>query len=196
MDTITDILNKGLAQIALQYTPFSEACKADVEKFAKIEFFNKNTIAVKEGQYSSVAYFIITGSARAYYIKNGKEITDWLVFDDDFICAVNSLFLSVPSPDYIQFTEESTVLSISKESIDLLCNKHHDFERLLRIIVTKQMLRLQQRIVSIQFETPHQRYNNLILQYPSIENKFALGHIASFLGITPETLSRLRALKK
>lgn len=190
------ILKQGLNQIASKYVSFSEECKKDIEKKSGIESFKKNQIAVKEGSYSDVAYFIITGSARAYYLKDGKDITDWFAFDNDFICAMDSFFLNTSSPDYIQFTEKSIVITISNKSINFLCNKHHEFEKLMRIIVTTQMLRLQKRIVSLQFETAQQRYDNLLLLYPSIENKFALGHIASFLGITQETLSRLRASKR
>lgn len=187
-----NILLDGISEIAKIYAPISEKCKADIEQFAQIKIFKKNEFAVREGQYSSIAYFIITGSARVFYIKDGKEITDWFVFEKDFLCPLNSFYLNLPSPDYIQFNEKSTVIAINRDSIEILCKKHHEFDTLLRLIITKQMLRLQQRIVSIQFETASQKYDQLIALNPTIENRFSLGKIASFLGVTQETLSRIR----
>ena len=82
---------------------------------------------------------------------------------------------------------------VAREDMMMLCDKHHDFERLGRISTTKTMLQLQQRVVSLQFESSQQRYLNLISIYPHIELRVPLGDIASYLGITQETLSRIRA---
>jgi CRP-like cAMP-binding protein len=89
--------------------------------------------------------------------------------------------------------EDSTLLVVAREDMMMLCDKYHDFERLGRISTTKTMLQLQQRLVSLQFETSQQRYLNLISIYPHIELRVPLGDIASYLGITQETLSRIRA---
>jgi CRP-like cAMP-binding protein len=178
--------------ISANYSTLSIESKNDLKNYSTIRTFDKNVQIVKEGQYSDKLFFLISGSARAYYIKDGKEITDWFAFEHDFLCAINSYFMEIPSPHYIETIEPVCLLEFSRESMNTLCNKYHDVERLGRYAVTRTMLQLQQRIVSIQFETAQQKYENLIAIRPDITQRIPLGFIASYLGITLETLSRIR----
>jgi CRP-like cAMP-binding protein len=127
-----------------------------------------------------------------HVLKDDKDITDWFAFENNFICSINSFFLNMPSPHYIEVLEPSILLEISRENINLLSDKYKEFDRLGKIIVTKTMLQQQQRIVSIQFETAQQKYENILKIRPDITKRVALTHIASYLGITLETLSRIR----
>ena len=88
------------------------------------------------------------------------------------------------------------IIELSRETTETLSNKYHDFERLMRIIVTKTMLRQQERIASILFQKAEQRYETLLTIYPNITQRVSLTHISSYLGITLETLSRIRGRKK
>lgn len=177
------------------YCPLSENCINELMQFSDIKTYPKNTILVREGEYSDKLFFILEGCARAYYNKDGKLISDWFAFEDDFICAIVSFFLKVPSPHYIETCETSTVLEFSGPDVETMCERHHDFERLARLSTTKTMLQLQQRVVSLQFETAQQRLENLLNIRPDIMERIRLGDIASFLGMTQETLSRLRAAR-
>jgi hypothetical protein len=131
-------------------------------------------------------------SGSAFYIKDGKEISDWFAFENDFINSINSFHLNIPSPHYIDLLETSTIVEVSRDAISMLTEKHHCFEKLGRIAVTKTMLQLQQRIASIQFESALQKYESLLTMRPDITQRVPLTHIASYLGITLETLSRIR----
>jgi CRP-like cAMP-binding protein len=152
----------------------------------------RETLLVKEGQLADKTYFIASGSARAFYLKDDKDITDWFAFENNFINSINSFFMHIPSPHFIEVLEPSTLLEISRENIDLLSDKHQEFDRLGKIAITKTLLQLQQRVVSIQFETAQQKYENILKIRPDITQRVALTHIASYLGITLETLSRIR----
>lgn len=188
-------IQQAIESIQKNYTKLSVDCIRDLASSSTLRPVEKGEVLVKEGALSDKLYFIITGSARAYYVKEGREITDWFAFENDFICAINSFFMQVPSPHYIEVLEQGEVIEFLREDTFALGEKYHEFERLTRIAVTKTMLQLQQRIVSLQFETAQQRYENLVAIRADIVKRVPLGCIASFLGITQETLSRIRAQK-
>jgi CRP-like cAMP-binding protein len=178
-----------------KYSNLPTECKIALTVHSKILTPDKGTILVKEGQYADKTYFIANGCARAYYLKEGKDITDWFAFENDFINSINSYFQKVPSPHYIEIMEPSIVLEIPRDVINRLTKKFIEFDRVEKIAITKTMLQLQQRIVSTQFENAQQKYQNLLNQRPDITKRVPLTHIASFLGITLETLSRIRSQK-
>ncbi len=185
-------LKKIFQRIGETYSPLTPQCQQDLFKNSIISNFKKGDIVVREGQYSKKAYLIIEGCARAYYLKDGKEISDWFTFENQFMASVVSFFSNQPSPHFVEFMEESTVVEFSKETVDLLSDKYHDFERFISKVVTETMLGLCERLNTIQFSKADERYQKLIAIYPDITQRMPLTHIASYLGITLETLSRIR----
>jgi len=185
-------LEKTIQSISQNYSKLTDKCIGDFAQASKLLTADKSTLLVTEGQHADKSYFIVKGCARAYYLKDGKDITDWYAFENDFINSINSFFENVPSPHFIELLEPTTYLEISRDDIFILSDKYHDFERLLRIIATKTMLALRNRIFSVQFETAQQKYENLLIIRPDITQRVPLTHIASYLGITLETLSRIR----
>ena len=177
------------------FVQLSEDCRQDLIQSIKIKPLEKHTLLIKEGQYTNTIYFVVKGCARAYYLKDGKEITDWFAFENDFITSINGYFLSIPSPYSIELLESAIIIEFSRETINQLTQKHHDFTQLEKAIVTKTMLQLQERVVSIQFRTAQEKYLSLLELYPSITQRVSLTQIASYLGITLETLSRIRNSK-
>lgn len=180
-------------QIEAKFGRLSEEAKAAWNQRSKIITLRKSEILVEEGKRSDKIWFISNGTMRAFYLKDGKKICDWFAFDNEFISAITSFYSDQPSLHQIDAVTEVTLLETSRQDIEELCHQFHEFERLGRLSTTETMLRLQQRIVSIQFESAGQKLQNLLKQYPDIYQRLPLGDIASFLGITQETLSRLRA---
>lgn len=178
--------------ISATYVTLTDDCKDDLKRGAKVLMFDKETVLVKEGQFADKLYFIISGSARAYYTKNGKDITDWFAFEGDFVSAIDSFFRDGPTIYNIELLEPTTLLQISRETVLALSDKHHCFEKLGGIAVTKTMLKLRERVVSIQFESASQKYKSLLNTRPDIVQRVQLTHIASYIGVTLETLSRIR----
>lgn len=185
-------LENIIENIGSKYSILTNSCKLDFINSAKIITANKSTIIVNEGQNADKLYFVINGSFRVFYFKDGKDVTDWFAFENDFVCSINSFFLSIPSPHYVQTLSSTTYLEISREQTFKLMEKHHCFETLARKAITQIMLQLQNRIVSLQFETAQQKYDSLVNIRPDITQRVPLIHIASYLGITIETLSRIR----
>lgn len=174
------------------YSPLSIECQQEFINHFKFLSPNKGEIVVREGQFSDKAYLIVQGCARAYYLKDGKDVSDWFAFEDEFMSSIVSFFCKEPSPHYIEFVEDSLVIEVSRDAIDHLSDKYHDFERFISKVVTKTMLGLRERISSILFNKAEERYKQLIQIRPDITNRIPLTHIASYLGITLETLSRIR----
>lgn len=183
---------KVLNEIGEIYLPLSNECQEELIANSKVSAFKRGEVVVREGQFSKKAYLIVEGCSRAYYLKDGKDISDWFTFENQFMAAIVSFFSDKPSPHYVEFVEDSTVLEFSKDVMDKLTNKHHDFERFISKMVTETMLGLCERLYTIQFNKADERYNHLLSIYPNITNRIPLTHIASYLGITLETLSRIR----
>lgn len=185
-----------IKNIEINYITLPAECKRELKQMSKVLTIQKEAKLVNAGEFATKTYFIAAGSARAYYLKEGRDISDWFAFENDFISSINSFFLNIASPHFIEVLEPSTLLEISKETVLLLSDKYNAFDRLGKLVVTKTMLQQQQRIASIQFENALQKYENVLKIRPDILQRVPLTHIASYLGITLETLSRIRSPKK
>ena len=137
-------------------------------------------------------YFLESGAIRGYYNLEGKEITHWFSFAPDFVTSFHSFITQQPAVESIQLLEGSVLWSISKENVDRLMKNYHEIERLVRIAYENYYIRLEERFVNAQFKTAAERYQNLLQQTPHILERVPLGYIASYLGISQETLSRIR----
>jgi CRP-like cAMP-binding protein len=170
-------------------------CQLEFIEQSNLRSIEKGEVVVRAGQYSKKAYFILQGSSRSYYLKNGKDISDWFAFENEFVSPIVSFFSDKPNPHYIEFMEDSLVIEFSKDTIDQLSEKYRNFERIITSVVTETMLNLCERSYHTLFTRAEERYDHLLSIYPDITNRIPLTHIASYLGITLETLSRIRSAK-
>lgn len=154
---------------------------------------SKNEYLLTEGQLCRHLYFVERGSLRGYYTLDGKEITHWFGFENDFVTSFHSFITMEPAVENIQLLEGSILWSISKESLTGLLNRYHEIERVLRIAYEKYYIRLEERFVNAQFKTAAERYEQLAERMPHILDRVPLGQVASYLGISQETLSRIRS---
>lgn len=147
---------------------------------------------VTEGKVCRHLYFLESGALRGFYNLDGKEITHWFGFENDFVTSFHSFITGEAAVENIQLLEGSIVWAISKEKLTGLFDCFHEVERLIRIAYEKYYIRLEERFVNAQFKTAAERYSNLMQQTPHILERVPLGNIASYLGISQETLSRIR----
>ena len=183
-----------IKNIELSYSSLKKETISDWEINSKLVKYKKGEQIVLEGQQRHKLFYIIQGSLKAYYY-NDKKIIDWFAFKNEFITSSTTFFTNEPSLHCIETMEECTILETSKINVEKLCQRHHDFEHLFRVILSKVIVQFRHRIFSLQFKRVEQRYVSLLKQYPTIETIAPLGDIASFLGITQESLSRIRAHK-
>jgi CRP-like cAMP-binding protein len=173
-------------------SPLSDESKAALTQIIQKITFAKNELILKEGKVSDYFYFLNKGTIRIFYRKHDKEVTEWLALDNEFFLSIASFYQRTPSHLAIQTLEETTLFMLPHDEFMLLCAQHHEIETLHRKMLTFCLLLSQNRIESIQFEPAQQRYEKLIRLRPDIIQKVHLTYIASFLGITLETLSRIR----
>lgn len=138
-------------------------------------------------------YFIEKGIARIYYLKKGKDVTEWFAFEDSYCFSIISFFNQTPSSLEIECLENCEVHFIPRDKLLHLCDNDLEISKYFRILIGNSLIYSQVRMESIQFETASERYLNLLHHNPKIIQRVPLQYIASYLGISFETLSRIRA---
>ena len=181
-----------LTHIAAYHQLSTEAENALQDCFTEITL-SKNELLLTQGNVCRHLYFLQKGALRGFYNLDGKEITHWFGFENDFVTSFHSFITGEPAVENIQLLEGCTLWAIAKETLADLFNRYHDIERLVRIIYEKYYIRLEERYVNAQFKPATERYENLMQQTPYIIERVPLGFIASYLGISQETLSRIRS---
>lgn len=156
----------------------------------------KKSIILKEGEICKTIFFVQSGTLRAFYRDPaGKEstimfaISDWWI--TDMACFINQQ----PAMLNIETIEESLILYLQKEELDDLYVKIPKFERFFRIIMQNAYIREQLRVIQNLSLTAEQRYHIFLEKYPQVAKQVTQKQIASYLGITPEFLSMIRAQK-
>lgn len=158
--------------------------------------YPKRSIILKEGEICKTINFVQSGTLRAFYRDPaGKEstimfaISDWWI--TDMACFINQQ----PAMLNIETIEDSVILHLQKEDLDNLYLKIPKFERFFRIIMQNAYIREQLRVIQNLSLTAEQRYHVFLEKYPQVAKQVTQKQIASYLGITPEFLSMIRAHK-
>jgi len=156
--------------------------------------FPKGHLLFRQGEVCRHIFYIEKGLARIYYnSSNGKEITAWFFAENSFLTAHDSFYQRKASPTYCELLEDSVVYSLKYTDVEAMLNENHELAKFAFHAVFELAKKLTEFINNIKFQSAEERYNGLMNNYPNIFQRAKLGHIASFLGITQETLSRIRA---
>jgi CRP-like cAMP-binding protein len=187
-----DSINPLLQHIRTFHKLSVEAEKAIEASFEQC-VFAKNHLLVTEGKSCRHLYFMEKGAARGYYNLDEKQVTHWFAFENDFLTSFHSFITQQPAVENIQLIEGSILWAISKPKLEDLLARFHAIEKLLRLAYEKYYIRLEERYVNGQFKSAGERYDDLFVQSPHIIERVPLGYVASYLGLSQETLSRVRA---
>ena len=183
----------NITEFLLKFVSFSQDELDEILSHFTKEQVQKNQILVQQGQICRKLYFIEKGLGRSYYLKeDGKEVTQWFFGSGEFMSSADSFFKQNSSFYYLEALENSILYSIPYDKMELLLTKYHNMEKFTRILAIEMLGHIVQKVNAIQFQTARQRYDYLISEFPDIYDRVPLGNIASYLGITQETLSRIR----
>lgn len=168
------------------------------EKYAnqweRIEVPAKSTL-LKEGEISRRAFFVEQGCLRVWFNNNGKDVTFQFFFEKESVSSAESFRKNVPSLFSIETIEPTVVYALGKQAYDTMMNELTGIpgmkDYLLEVVFERQFHYMRQFLSFIR-DTPTQRYLNLLREQPHIVQRVPQHYIASYLGITPVSLSRIR----
>jgi len=175
------------------FTTLSDEAEAALTSATRRFEFPKGHELLRPGAVCHYFYFIERGLTRTYYIKDGKDVTDWISPENTIAVSIISFLTRQPDRRGIQLLEDSIFWAVSHSDLETLYRQYPDIDRMGRLILSHGIIQLQQRFDDLHFATAQDRYRQLITANPSLLNRVPLGMIASWLGITQETLSRIRS---
>jgi len=154
--------------------------------------FAKNELILKEGEVCTNIYWVGKGLVRQFYFKNNKEVTEYMAAEDTIVMSIESLFKETPSTQVIKTMEPSIVYALPKRELEAVAMKSVNIQILYRKILEESLIISQQRADVLRFESAQDRYIKFAKSSPQILLRAPLLYIASYLQMTPETLSRVR----
>lgn len=187
------IVNPSLQKQITSIASFSENEIEMIDSCFEYESFKAKEFLSEMGKTNNKIFFIVEGLARVYYLKDGKEITTYLSCNDGFIASYSSFINQTQSFENIQCIEDCEVLSITFEKMQFLYKEIPNWERVGRILAEQNYLCMADRVLKLQMIPAKEKYQTFLASAPAkIIQRTPLIYIASFLGITPESLSRIR----
>lgn len=155
--------------------------------------FAKGDMILKEGEVCRCIYFIDKGLVRQFYIKHGKEVTEHLGDDHSVFMCIESLFKEVPTQLQVEALEPCMIYALPKDRLERVALHNVNIQILYRKILEESLILSQVHADLVRFETAQDRYRRMCKLYPQVVLRAPLLFIASYLQMTPETLSRVRA---
>lgn len=163
------------------------------QKYLVYREFEAKSLVVREGMTAQHIYFIESGLMRSYYLEDGKEISTYFSCDGTLITVFSSFLRQKASMECLEVVEKTKCYSLSYHDLYALYDQFPSFERFGRILAEQNYLCILDRTMLMQTKTAKQRYLDFIeTTAPKVMQGIPLYQIASFLGIAPESLSRIR----
>jgi CRP-like cAMP-binding protein len=181
-----------LFQYFKKYNLLSKEAENAINEICSVINIKKNKDLQPIGHTCKTIYFINNGIARIYYYKDGIDITESFAFENNIIARVESLFTGKPSRKAIEILKDAEIVAINSTQLFKLYDTFPEIERLFRKIFESAYVETVNRIEGIQFHSAEERYKALLNEDPDVLLKVPLKYIASYLGITQVSLSRIR----
>ncbi|MBB6498892.1 Crp/Fnr family transcriptional regulator [Pedobacter cryoconitis] len=163
------------------------------EQLLTIRHLQKGDFFISEGKYCKEVAFVKSGILRSFFTpESGEEITYCIIFPNSLITAYSSFITAQPTQENIQAVAFCELLVIQKSDIDHLSQSSPNWIKFSKMIAEQQYIELEKRLFLFQKEKAKKRYLDLIENQPAYIQQIPLQYLASYLGVTPRHLSRLR----
>ena len=188
-------MDEALKSIFRNLAPFTEDELETASSYFKMVPIAKGEYFSKAGRISDRLGFVSKGLLRSFYTIKGKETTTFFQRPGSLAVALPSFLQIKPAIENIQALENSELSVINRKDLFDLNNENWKWQQVGRILTEEGYIKMEERMISLQSESAHERYRNFLIEYPELIKILPLYYIASFLGMTPETLSRIRKAK-
>ena len=174
------------------YISLSDEEKELLENSVTKKTFNKKELIFEEGKIANEIYFVSKGCVRLFYNVQGLDKTAFFYTEGKFICAGESFTFNVPALENYESVEPTELLIFSKQDIEKLILQIPKMEIIARVAVENELITSQKVIASFITKSPEERYLDLLNTQRELFQRVPQQYIASFLGVSPETLSRIK----
>lgn len=184
------------ATLLQAHYPLPRPSLACLQQAAQVVELPKGTLLFTNDRVGEDVYFVQRGLARAYVQQDAQEVTFWFGAEGSVLFSIQGYLAQQLSYETIELLENSQLIHLPGRALhDLYATDVH-LANWGRVLVEREWLRTEQQLIARQFRSAAERYADLLRQRPSWLQRVSLGHVASYLGITPVTLSRVRATLK
>lgn len=173
----------------VQLTPEEQVA---VQKFTSIRNYEKGTMLVREGEICTDCHYIKSGLVRQFYLDDGEEKTTYFYREQETIVATMSSTMKIPSSFYLECLEDTTMKVISNEQENLMYEQFPRFENLCRVETEKILMNYQETFAKYIRSNAEERYLDLLENSPDLLLRVPQYQLASYIGVKPESLSRIR----
>lgn len=176
-----------------QFLSLSPEIQESLTSKTKLRYLKKKEILLEPNKQIHSLFYVNRGLLRGFFYQKRKDITTWFSLEGEITTSITSLITGKPSLEGIEALEDCELGEISYNDLNDLYDTFPEFNRLGRMLMELYYIELEERAVHFQFKTAKERYTYFISKYSHAFHRIPLTHIASYLGITKETLSRIRS---
>jgi CRP-like cAMP-binding protein len=176
-------------QSIIDLTPKEIDC---INQLWKEKLIRKGEFFLAEGKVCNQVGFIIKGLMRYYINHDGEDKTYAFAQEKNFVCNNESFIPKTPSTKIIQALEDCEILTISYDDLQIFYQSIRQGERFGRLVIEQVFLQTLQELSSFYTDMPEQRYWKFIKEHPGLQQRISQYHIASYVGVKPQSLSRIR----
>lgn len=183
-------------QIVAETCPERNLEWENVQLFAGIiqeKSYQKGDVILKEGDICENLMYIEKGMLRQHYVKHGKDMTEHIAYENGMVICIESYFCQKPTHLLVEALESCVLWNIPHDYIEDLADRNNEVSYLYRKIVENSLILSQVKADLLRFESAKERYLKLMQLYPEIVKRASLTHVSSYLQMSLETLSRVRA---
>ena len=175
-----------------KYYPMNDEEWSAFRDIVSIKHFDKNDELLSQGKVNKGIYYVVQGAFRTYHLKDGNEISTAFYFEKDFIHDIESLSTGLPSKSNIVAIEKSECIYIPKSDMIGLYDKIPSFHKIGKKILELMVITEKKYSALFTDYLPKERYEYILTSHPELVKRVSIQHLASFLGVARETLSRIR----
>ncbi len=172
--------------------PLSAPLKKHLTSILKCQDFAARDFLLKKGKPAYFVYFLQKGLVRSFYEKSNKEVSSGFWREGDVVISVESFYTQTASRENIQALEDCTAYYITFDELRYIYQHFSEFNYVGRELTEHYYLKSERQLYSLQRQTAAQRYQHFLEHYPDLQRRLPNKYIASYLGITLETLSRIK----